>query len=70
MRKFLRRNYIKSSSTAQIILVVFGIFVSAFFSDILTSIIDFGIWEKVAFDFSFVLVIYVVVIGLLIVMEK
>ena len=32
--------------------------------------IDFGIWEKVAFDLSYVLVIYVVVIGLLVVMKE
>ena len=45
-------------------------FVSALFSNIFISIIDFGVWEKVVFDLSYVLVTYVVVIGLLVVMEN
>ena len=62
--------YIKSSSATQIIFGVSGILFSALFSNTLISIIDFGIWERVVFDISYVLVTYVVVIGLLVVMEK
>lgn len=68
--EFLRRKYIKSPAVTQVILVIFGMLVSALFSNIFISIIDFGVWEKVVFDLSYVLVTYVVVVGLLVVMEN